>query len=78
MKRRRHRRNPHWSTDDKVLAAVGVVAAVGIFAIVKQKRAAASAASAATVAGLRGMGAYFVDPVNTPISGLGQNYVSVR
>lgn len=72
---KRHRRNG-WTTDDKLLAAVAAVTAVGLFAIVKQKRAAASTATS-------GLGAYFVDPVNIPLSGLGlnglgANYVSTR
>jgi len=73
--RKRHRRNG-WTKDDKILAAVGVVTAIGIIAIIKQKKDAAAAAVA--TAGLRGLGAYFVDPVNIPFSGLGANYVSVR
>ncbi len=69
-------RKNHWSTEDKMLAAAGVVGAVGIIAVVMQRKSAAAAA--APTAGLRGLGAYFIDPVNTPISGLGHNYVSVR
>jgi len=68
-------RKNHWSSEDKMLAAAGVVGAVGIIAVVMQRKAAAAAAP---TAGLRGLGAYFIDPVNTPISGLGHNYVSVR
>ena len=68
-------RKNHWSTEDKMLAAAGVVGAVGINAHVMQLKAAAAAAP---TAGLRGFGAYFIDPVNIPISGLGSNYVSVR
>lgn len=71
-------KNSHWSTEDKLIAAVGVVATVGIFAIVKQRRAAAAATTVAGLRGLRGMGAYFIDPMNVPISGLGSNYVRVR
>ena len=67
-------RKNHWSTEDKMMAAVGVMAAVGMIAIVRQRKAATAAATS----GLRGLGAYFIDPVNTPISGLGHNYVSVR
>jgi hypothetical protein len=68
-------RKNHWSNEDKMLAAVGVVAAVGLFVVVKQKRDAAAAVSG--LRGLRGMGAYFQDPMNIPISGLGSNYVGV-
>lgn len=68
-------RKNHWSSEDKMLAAAGVVGAVGIIAVVMQRKAAAAAAP---TAGLRGLGAYFIDPVNSPISGLGHNYVSVR
>jgi len=67
-------RKNHWSTEDKMIAAAGVVAAVGIFAIVQQRKAAAAVATS----GLRGLGAYFHDPMNLPISGLGTNYVQVR
>jgi hypothetical protein len=67
-------KNSHWSSEDKMLAAVGVVAAVGLFAIVRQRRI--NAAAVATPAA--GIGAYFIDPVNLPISGLGSNYVAVR
>ncbi len=61
-----------------MLAAVGVVTAVGIIAIVHQRSKAADAAAATS-----GLGAYFVDPVNIPFSGfglngLGANYVAVR
>ena len=65
-------RKNHWSTEDKMLATVGIVAAVGVFVVMKQKRAAVA------TAGLRGLGAYFINPVVQPISGLGSNYVSVR
>lgn len=58
----------HWSSEDKILAAVGVVAAVGLFVVAKQRRAAVATAG---LRGLRGMGAYFVDPVLQPINGLG-------
>ncbi len=76
------RRNRHWSTEDKLLAGAAVVGAVGIFLVIKQKRAAAVPAATAGLRGfrgvgeyfstpLKGLGAYFVDPVVTPISGLG-------
>ncbi len=68
-RRRRMRRNPHWSTEDKLLAVAGVVAAVGIFAIVKQRRDAAAVPTAG-LRGMRGLGAYFIDPVNIPFSGI--------
>jgi hypothetical protein len=55
-----------------MLAAVGVVTAVGIVAIVMQRKSAAAAVATS------GLGAYFVDPVNIPFSGLGSNYVAVR
>lgn len=67
-------RKNHWSTEDKLIAAAGVVTAVGILFIVKQRKDAAAVATS----GLRGLGAYFVDPMNLPISGLGNNYVQVR
>jgi len=59
-------RKNHWSSEDKMLAAVGVVAAVGVIVVMKQKRDAVVA-----TAGLRGMGAYFQDPVLQTINGLG-------
>jgi len=68
-------RKNHWSSEDKMLAAVGVVAIVGVFVVMKQKRDAVVAT--AGLRGLRGMGAYFQDPMNIPISGLGSNYVGV-
>jgi hypothetical protein len=69
----------HWSTEDMLIAGAGVVAAVGIFAIIKQHRdAAAAPATPAPTSGLRGLGAYFIDPVNIPFSGLGSNYVAVH
>ncbi len=65
-------RKNHWSTEDKMLAAVGVVAAVGVFVVMKQKRdAVVATAGLRGLRGLRGMGAYFVDPVTQPINGLG-------
>lgn len=67
-------KNSHWTSEDKMLAVVGVVTAVGLFAIVRQRRATAAAASTPAA----GIGAYFIDPVNLPISGLGSNYVPVR
>lgn len=60
-------KNSHWSTEDKLLAGAGVIAAVGIFLVIKQKRTAATAG----IRGLRGLGAYFIDPVVQPINGLG-------
>lgn len=67
-------KNSHWTPEDKMLAAVGVITAVGLFAIMRQKRNAAAAAAAPAA----GIGAYYHDPVNLPISGLGSNYVPVR
>jgi len=73
------RKNRHWSTEDKLLAGVAVVAGVGLFLVIKQKKAATVAASTAGLRGLgeyfrepmNGLGAYFVDPVVQQISGLG-------
>ncbi len=61
-------RKNHWSTGDKMIAVGGVVAAVGVLVMMKQRRAAVATAG---LRGLRGMGAYFVDPVLQPINGLG-------
>lgn len=74
-------KNSHWSTEDKLLAAAAVAGAVGIVLVVKQKREVAAAATAG-LRGIRGLGeyfrenplslgAYFVNPVVQPISGLG-------
>lgn len=73
------KRNRHWSTDDKLLAGVAVVGAIGIFAIIKQRSKVPTVTAASGFRGigeyfttpLRGLGAYFVDPVVKPISGLG-------
>lgn len=61
------------TTDDMLHMGVAVAAGIGIgFVIFKPKPAVAP------VSGLRGLGAYFHDPVNVPFSGLGTNYVPVR
>ena len=72
------RKNSKWSTEDKLLAGAAVVGAIGIFAIIKQKRAVVPAATAGLrglgqyfSTPLRGLGAYFVDPMVKPINGLG-------
>ena len=77
-------RKNHWSTEDKLLAGAAVAGALGIFLVIKQKKAAATTATAGLrgLRGLRGvgeyfstpmngLGAYFVDPVVQQISGLG-------
>ncbi len=72
MKRRRMRKNA-MTSDDMMHIGIAAVAGIGIgFIIAKSK------APTISVAGLRGLGAYFHDPVNIPFSGLGTNYVSVR
>ncbi len=72
MKRRRMRRNA-MTSDDLLYMGVAAVAGIGIgFVIAKAKTPTVA------VSGLRGLGAYFHDPVNIPFSGLGTNYVATR
>ncbi len=72
MKRRRMRRNA-MTSDDMLHMAVAAAAGLGLgFVIFKAK------APVVSVSGLRGLGAYFHDPVNIPFSGLGSNYVRTR
>jgi hypothetical protein len=61
------------TSDDMLHMAVAAVAGVGIGIVIAKAKA-----PAVTISGLRGLGAYFVDPVNIPFSGLGSNYVRMR
>ncbi len=71
MRHRRMRKNA-MTTDDLLYMGVAAAAGIGIGFVLFKPKATIS------VAGLRGLGAYFHDPVNIPFSGLGTNYVSVR
>lgn len=73
MKRRRRRmRRNAVTTDDMLHMGIAAAAGIGIGLII------AKASGPEPVAGMRGLGAYFHDPVNIPFSGLGTNYVSTR
>jgi hypothetical protein len=72
MKRRRRMRRNGLTTDDMLHMGIAAAAGIGIgFVLFKPK-------TTISVAGLRGLGAYFHDPVNIPFSGLGTNYVATR
>lgn len=66
-KARRYRRNAITSDDMLHLAFAGVTGIALGFIMARKSQTAATA----------GLGAYYQDPVNLPISGLG-NYVRVR
>lgn len=71
MKRRRRLRRNAMTSDDLLHMGIAAVAGIGLgFVIAKAKTPA--------VAGLRGLGAYFHEQRNIPISGLGSNYVRTR
>jgi len=73
MKRRRKYRRNAMTSDDMIHMGIAAAAGLGLgFVIFKAK------APTVSVAGLRGLGAYFHDPVNIPFSGLGSNYVRTR
>lgn len=65
-RRRSYRRNSITS-DDMLHLGVAAVAAFGLGMILGRKRAVQETAAATA-----GLGAYFIDPMNVPINGLGR------
>lgn len=75
MKRRRNSRRRSYrrnsvTTDDMLYLGVGAIAVFGLGMIIGKKQGQASVATA-------GLGAYYQNRMNIPISGLG-GYVQVR
>lgn len=61
------------TSDDMLHIGIAAAAGIGIGLVIAKAKA-----PTISVAGLRGLGAYFHDPVNIPFSGLGTNYVATR
>jgi hypothetical protein len=79
MKRRRKYRRNAVTSDDLLHLIFAGVAGVALGLIMGRKSSnSTSGIGEFFRSPMNGLGAYFHDPVNLPVSGLGNNYVRVR